>query len=136
MRKRETEVEDRKKQSREALRKRSRAKKATEEALRTKTLTEKRKADTTEMLPQPPASKMRATTMPPAAGDGPTSMISAERATTMPPATVVNTPTTISRTEAENLARENNHITIVESNTYPGRYYTFNKKDGERRWIV
>ena len=135
MRKRETEVEDRKKQSKDALRKRSRAKKAAEEALRTKTLTEKRKAETTEMLPQPPAKKISATPMPPAAGDGPTPMISAERATTMPPATVVNTGP-ISRTEAENLARENEDITIVESRSNPGRYYTFNRVNNERRWIV
>jgi len=99
----------------------------------------KRPLEETDTLPEPPAriyKKIRETDMPPAAGDGPTPMISAERATTMPPATVVNTPGPISRTEAENLARENEHITIVESRTYPGRYYMFNNQTNERRWIV
>jgi hypothetical protein len=124
---RDAEADESKQNKKQKLRERVRRKKAMEEAA---------------LRPKPPAQKISATTMPPAAGDGPTPMISAERVTTMPPATIVNTPaivntpSTISGAEAENLARENEYITIVESSSNPGRYYMFNRSNGKSRWIV
>ena len=103
--------------SKEALRKRSRMKKAAEEALRTKTLTEKRKAETTETLPEP-AQKVRAT-MPPAAGDGPTTSTE-----------------TISYTEAHKLANANEHITLGRSKTNKYRPYMLDSKKRVFTWIV
>ena len=124
-RKRETEVNDRKKKSRETLRKRSLMKKAmAEAALRPKTPAQKQKVgETTEMLPEPPAQKVRATTMPPAAGDGPTPMAPTE-------------PSPISYTDAQKLANENEHIIIVQSKSNPGKSYMFNNETKVSTWII
>ena len=83
----------------------------------------KRTVEETGMLPEPPAQKIRATPMPPAAGDGPTPMTSTESAP-------------ISYTDAQKLANENEHIIIVQSKSNPGESYMFNNETKVSTWII
>ena len=118
---RDAEADESKHNKKQKLRERARMKKAiAEAALRPKTPVQKRKVgETTEMLPEPPAQKIRATTMPPAAGDGPTTSTE-----------------TISYTDAHKLANANEHITIGQSKTNQYRPYMLDSKKKVFTWIV
>tara|TARA_B100000902_G_scaffold367935_1_gene390937 strand:+ start:313 stop:1998 length:1686 start_codon:yes stop_codon:yes gene_type:complete len=118
---RDAEADESKHNKKQKLRERARMKKAmAEAALRPKTPVQKRKVgETTEMLPEPPAQKIRVTTMPPAAGDGPTTSTE-----------------TISFKDADSLARKNSNIKIRQSKTHPGNYYTVNPTKNEFTWII
>jgi hypothetical protein len=101
-RKRDAEEKESKRNRKEQLRKRVRMQEAMQKAA----------------LPQPPTQKARVT-MPPAAGDGPTTSTE-----------------TISFKDADSLARENSNIKIRQSKTHPGNYYMFNATKNEFTWII